>query len=208
MSNVKNPGKPPSRQARARRPRDAGATRRALVEAAARIFNGPGYFATDTNAIARAAGYAPASFYKHFDDKTSVLLAVYEDYVIEEWTGLREAMAGGGSVRSRLQRALAFIVEFHGEWTAFRTGIRAVARIEPSVAEALRYSRTRQLDLLAEATGLSPTRNRAALLLTLSIVERLADTALEGEASTPPIPRSTMLAQAERALLPLLAAAK
>ncbi|MEQ1755269.1 MAG: TetR/AcrR family transcriptional regulator [Micropepsaceae bacterium] len=208
MSNVKNQAKPPSRQARARRPRNSAATRRALVDAAAQIFNGPGYFATDTNAIARTAGYAPASFYKHFDDKTSVLLAVYEDYVVEEWNGLRETMAGGGSVRARLQRALSFIVEFHGAWTSFRTGIRAVARIEPTVAEALRHSRARQLDLLADATGLSPTRNRAALLLTLSIVERLADTVLEGEASTPAIPRSVMLAQAERALLPLLVGAK
>ena len=58
-------------------------------------------------AIAREAGYAPASFYKHFDDKTAILLAVYENYVRLEWEGLRAAMGyvGAGSLADFRQRA-------------------------------------------------------------------------------------------------------
>jgi AcrR family transcriptional regulator len=186
------------------RPRNAALTRKALIAAAAAIFNSTGYFATDTNAIARRAGYAPGSFYKHFPDKAAILLAVYEDYVRREWEGLHAAMGQEASLRTRLRRALAFILEFHGEWAAFRTGLRTVARLEPAVAEALKSSRTRQLDLLAAATGMQHQRHRAALLLVLAIVERLAETAQEGEAATPPVKRETILEHTERALLTLL----
>lgn len=203
MNNVKVTSRRPSRPARSR-PRNPAVTRDALVTAAARIFNRQGYFATDTNAIARAAGYAPASFYKHFADKTEILLAVYEDYVRREWVGLENAMGTQVALRQRLTRALVFIVAFHGEWSAFRTTLRAVARIEPAVAEALKESRARQLGHLAAATGLSPQRDRAALLMVLGIVERLADTVLEAEASTPPIGRDVILDEAERALLALI----
>lgn len=186
------------------RPRNPAATREALMTAAARIFNREGYFATDTNAIARAAGYAPASFYKHFADKAAILLAVYEDYVRQEWAGLEAAMAGETVLQKRLRRALGFIIGFHGEWSAFRTTLRAVARIEPAVAEALKASRARQIGYLAAATGLSAQRHRATLLMILGIVERLAETVLDAEATSPPIRREVLLEEAERALLALV----
>ena len=43
-------------------------TRERLVAAAAAVFNRDGYHGTDSNRLARAAGYAPATFYKHFPD--------------------------------------------------------------------------------------------------------------------------------------------
>jgi AcrR family transcriptional regulator len=186
------------------RPRNPAATREALMTAAARIFNREGYFATDTNAIARAAGYAPASFYKHFADKAAILLAVYEDYVRREWAGLEAAMAGETALQKRLRRALGFIIGFHGDWSAFRTTLRAVARIEPAVAEALKASRARQIGYLAAATGLSAQRHRATLLMILGIVERFAETVLDAEATSPPIRREVLLEEAERALLALV----
>ena len=203
MDNVKRRQRT-ARTSQKPRPRNPAATREALMTAAARIFNREGYFATDTNAIARAAGYAPASFYKHFADKAAILLAVYEDYVRREWAGLEAAMAGETMLQKRLRRALSFILGFHGEWSAFRTTLRAVARIEPAVAEALRASRARQLSYLAAATGLSAQRHRATLLMILGIVERLAETVLDAEATSPPIRRDVLLEEAERALLALV----
>ncbi len=50
-------------------------TRDRLVAAAARAFNRAGYHGTDSNRIARAAGYAPATFYKHFADKRAIFVA-------------------------------------------------------------------------------------------------------------------------------------
>ncbi|MGG6497807.1 UNVERIFIED_CONTAM: TetR/AcrR family transcriptional regulator, partial [Bacteroidetes bacterium 56_B9] len=57
---------------RARKARDPQESRRALVEAAAQIFNTVGYFGTDTNRIAKAAGYTPGTFYTHFPDKRAI----------------------------------------------------------------------------------------------------------------------------------------
>ena len=203
MDNVKRRERT-ARTSQKPRPRNPAATREALMTAAARIFNREGYFATDTNAIARAAGYAPASFYKHFADKAAILLAVYEDYVRREWAGLEAAMTGETVLQKRLRRALGFIIGFHGEWSAFRTTLRAVARIEPAVAEALKASRARQIGYLAAATGLSAQRHRATLLMILGIVERLAETVQDAEATSPPIRREVLLEEAERALLALV----
>jgi len=44
-------------------------TRQDLVEAAIAEFETVGFEGTNTNRIARAAGYAPQTFYRHFDDK-------------------------------------------------------------------------------------------------------------------------------------------
>lgn len=190
-----NPDRRP--KARSARTRDPAATRAALVAAAAKAFNGPGYFATDSNAIAAAAGYAPGSFYKHFRDKADILLAVYEAYGAAEWEGLHRALEGGRQ-RARLRNAIEFIADFHAKWSVFRMGIRAVARMEPSVAEALQQSRAKQLGLLAEAAGLSLTRKRAELALILGIVERLSETINDGG------DRDAVLDAAERAIGALL----
>ena len=63
-------------------------TRRALIEAAARIFNSAGYHSTDSNRIAREAGYAPGTFYVHFPDKLAIFLEVYESWVSAEWSSI------------------------------------------------------------------------------------------------------------------------
>lgn len=204
MVRVNTPKSRPSRRAAAGRPRNPAVTRSALVAAAAGLFTDPGYFATDTNAIARAAGYAPASFYKHFSDKTEVLLAVYADYVAQEWMGLQNALSQPGNTRERLRSALAFILGFHQAWSALRTGIRAVARIEPTVAKALKSSREAQVELLSAATGLPVDGHKADLLVILGIVEKLAETASDAESGTPPVSTEEVLAATERALLPLL----
>ena len=49
-------------------------TRSALLHAAEQIFREVGYYGTDSNRIARAAGYAPATFYKHFENKLEIFL--------------------------------------------------------------------------------------------------------------------------------------
>jgi hypothetical protein len=97
-----------------------------------------------------------------------------------------------------LRQAIAFIADFHAKWSVFRLGIRAVARMESSVAEALQQSRVKQLALLADASGLSLARKRAELALILGIVERLSETLSEGG------DRDAVLDAAERAIGALL----
>ena len=74
-------------------------TRRALIEAAAKIFNSAGYHGTDSNRIAREAGYAPGTFYVHFADKLAIFLEVYETWVSAEWSSIEAILKSSGSAR-------------------------------------------------------------------------------------------------------------
>src|SRR5215813_7281496 len=73
------------------------ATRARILAAAARELNRRGFHGTDSNRIARAAGYAPGTFYKHFTDKTDVFLAVYDAWVRTEWAAIGRAVDRGAA---------------------------------------------------------------------------------------------------------------
>src|SRR5580658_6973445 len=78
----------PHVRSRPSRNRQPNKTREALLEAAARIFNSVGYYGTDSNRIAREAGYAPGTFYVHFADKLEIFLEVYRGWVESEWQAI------------------------------------------------------------------------------------------------------------------------
>src|SRR5713226_3801558 len=63
-----------------------------LIAAAAKEFNTRGFHGTDTNRIARRAGFAPQTFYRHFADKTAIFLAVYERWWKDESAALQSVL--------------------------------------------------------------------------------------------------------------------
>ena len=65
----------------------ADATHTRLIETATSVFNDVGYWGTDSNVLAKAAGYAPGTFYRHFPDKRAIFLAAYSHSVHSEWAG-------------------------------------------------------------------------------------------------------------------------
>ena len=65
-----------------RGPRAAAENRRALVAAAREVFAESGIDAP-LSAVARRAGVGQGSLYRHFPDRTSLALAVFEDNVVE-----------------------------------------------------------------------------------------------------------------------------
>ena len=54
----------------------APSTGEKLIAAAAAEFDDHGFLGTDTNKIARRAGFAPQTFYRWHKDKTAIFLAV------------------------------------------------------------------------------------------------------------------------------------
>ncbi len=64
-------------------PRDAGATRQRLLRAALRLFTEQGYHGTTTPALARAAGIAEGTIYRHFPSKERLFRAVWR--ATHEW---------------------------------------------------------------------------------------------------------------------------
>src|SRR5262249_58732590 len=92
---------PPTRASSTPRPRRGmpHETRSRLIAAAAKLFNRVGFYGTDSNQIAHAAGYSTGVFYKHFKDKREIFLAAYEEWSIAEWRQVATIMAGGGAER-------------------------------------------------------------------------------------------------------------
>src|SRR5580704_19746671 len=105
------------------RHRQPDKTRRALIEAAARIFNSDGYHGTDSNRIAREAGYAPGTFYVHFPDKLAIFLDVYENWVSAEWSSIEAILKSGGSTRAIRMRLSRAVLEHHRKWRTFRASL-------------------------------------------------------------------------------------
>ena len=86
-------------------------TRQALIAAAARVFLERGFARATTKEIARAAGVAEGSIYRHFDDKYAlfheVFLAVAGD-TVEELAHFSER-AGRATLRENLERLLQLL---------------------------------------------------------------------------------------------------
>ncbi len=153
------------------------ATRERIVRAAAEVFNDVGYDGTDTNRIARAAGYSPGTFYKHFEDKRSVFLAVYEEWVAREWRDVTAVIAAAGTVDERAARIVDIFLEHHRRWRGFRASLRALVPVDEHVRAFYRAQRVKQLELLARSNRAS--REEDALLL--FAIERTADACAEDE---------------------------
>ena len=167
----------PTRSPRRRKVTDKGKpTSALLVEAAAAEFNDSGFDGTDSNKIARRAGFAPQTFYRWFEGKEEVFLQVYDRWRREEFTAISRLLAAGAS-DDVLAKAL---VKHHKAYLRFRRSLRQLSLESSVVRDARAKSR---LDQLAALRRLIPGANldnaqMAALLLQM---ERLADALAEGE---------------------------
>jgi len=172
------------------------ATRERLVAAAARVFNRDGYHGTDSNRIAREAGYAPGSFYKHFADKRAIFLAAYEAWVTAEWDGIDVAVRRGGSINTVVTRIVDLVLAFHRRWRGFRRSLRVLVATDPAVRRAHRRQRNRQLRLLEELRRrrARPGEREADAMLLLTL-ERVGDAIAEGELRDLRLDRTRVLTQ-------------
>jgi AcrR family transcriptional regulator len=154
-------------------------TRARLVAAAAQELEHRGFFGTDTNRIARAAGYAPGTFYKHFEDKQAIFLAVYDEWIAKQWDGVATIAADAKTPAEKAARIGDHVIDHHRAWPGLRASLRALVVLEPEVRKAFRKSRKRQLAIMAELGLPDPLANEMLLLE----VERIADAIADGELS-------------------------
>jgi AcrR family transcriptional regulator len=176
------PGLARAAEGRPRRGPPAGPRQR-LIAAAAEVINRDGYFGTDSNAIARAAGYAPATFYKHFVDKRAILLAAYEGWVATEWQHI-DAVQRSAPAGQRARALTAWILAHHRRWRGLRASLLGLVGADPMVRDFYVAQRRRQLDLLRALRDVrrirADDRERDALLL--YSFERACDALASGEA--------------------------
>jgi AcrR family transcriptional regulator len=152
-------------------------TRRRIVMAAAQVFEDHGYFATDTNRIAAAAGYAAGTFYKHFVDKRAVFLAVYEEWVSAEWAQIGDIIGRGAPPAETAEAIADAVIAHHRAWPRFRASLRALIALDDEVKQHHRGWRRRQLSMVSGRGGPG-----AALLLL--VAERIGDAIADGEAAS------------------------
>jgi AcrR family transcriptional regulator len=207
----------PARELRRVRPRRGAPedTRARLTAAAAEAFNRHGFHHVDSNRIAKEAGYAAGTFYKHFADKRAVFLAAYEAWVTTEWNAIGAELATPQPPRALAERILTLVLEHHQRWRGLRASMAALLVEDAEVRAFHRAQRRRQLDLLAALRGAGPAAARNAAeartaeddALLLFTLERTCDAIANGETKDLGLDRDRLLAllreRIEPALLPV-----
>lgn len=157
-----------------------GKTAECLIDAAIDEFNSAGFHGTDTNRIARRAGFAPQTFYRWFDDKMGVFLAAYRRWEEEENSTI-SSLLDRGATPAKVATAL---IAHHRKYKIFRRSLRHISLEDERARQARAESRVRQLARLraalpagAPAHGMTD----AALAAWLLQLERLCDAAAEDE---------------------------
>jgi AcrR family transcriptional regulator len=171
-------------------------TRARLVAAAAELFNRDGYLGTDSVRIARAAGYASGTFYKHFADKRAALLAAYEGWVDAEWRAVEDEVAAGGSAREIADRIVRLVSELHQRWRGLRAALATLLAADAGARRFHRDQRRRQLAMVSalrrqRGKRPRPAEQDAVLLYTL---ERTCDAVAAGELRDLALDRDATLA--------------
>lgn len=155
-------------------------TKTLLLEAAAAEFNEGGFSGTDTNRIARRAGFAPQTFYRWFKDKIEIFIAVYQTWEDVERRTLGRLLADNATTKQLIDA----LVAHHRDYKVFRRSLRLLSLDDETVRRARAASRVRQIAQLQEWRGKSgryKDADDAALATLLLQMERLADALAEQE---------------------------
>jgi AcrR family transcriptional regulator len=153
--------------------RDPAATRAAFVRAAWQEFEERGFEGTQSNRIARRAGYAPQTFYRHFTDKVDILIAVYADWIADEHRDL--AAAVDSRERARV------LLRHHRATLKVRRMMRTLAVTEERARAARARTRLFHIAFLRKNLPHAADMSDADLARSLLVLERVADACAEGE---------------------------
>jgi AcrR family transcriptional regulator len=159
-----------------RRPTPERPTKLVLIDAAKKEFQQHGFGGTDTNKIARRAGFSPRTFYRWFDDKTAIFLAVYAAWVEEEYSRLDELRAQGATESAFIDSVIAH----HRAYHIFRRSLRQLTVEDSQVRAARATSRLEQIERIKSRYQPLPLTT-AQIALFLLQYERLCDGLADGE---------------------------
>ena len=176
--------RPKTRAGADRPPRGSPAkTRERLIRAAAAQFNRFGFHGTDSNTIAKEAGYATGTFYKHFRDKREIFFSAYESWLAAEWNDIGDELSGMQDAGETAQRIVELCIKYHTEWRGLRASLMELVFSDPEARKFFMKQRHQQLDLMAEIRRrlALPPRTREQDAIHLFMTERLFDAIGQGE---------------------------
>lgn len=158
-------------------------TRARLIQTAAQIFNRLPYWETDSNQIAKEAGYSTGSFYRHFKDKREIFVAAYREWVAEEWSNVESHVLAGQSPADSIDRAADALIEHHRRWRVFRGNLRALVTYDDELRElthALRREQLQKMTLLRVMLGDEPCLPERDAIHAM-MFERVCDALADGD---------------------------
>lgn len=150
-------------------------TRTRLLQAAMGEFIEAGFAGTDTNRIARRAGFSPQTFYRWFADKTAAFIEV-----LLVWEELETALLCS-ILEAREVDAASMAdacVESFKPFLTFRRNLRAVIASHPEIRAVRAAGRGRLLDALAQ---INARLNREELGSVVIQIEQLCEALAQGE---------------------------
>jgi AcrR family transcriptional regulator len=146
------------------------------VEAAAAEFNEHGFDGTDTNRIARRAGFAPQTFYRWFGDKLAIFIEVYNLWQEQEAAVLDRLLAENAP---DIRLVDAFVAH-HRAFLIFRRSLRQLSLENDAMRAARAKSRRNQIARIRQWNP-KGKRDASQLAAVLFQLERLTDALAEGE---------------------------
>lgn len=159
-------------------------TRARLTRTAAQIFNRVPYWETDTNTIAREAGYSTGTFYRHFKDKREIFIAAYREWVAEEWAQVEAQVEPGQEPAQTIDRVADALIEHHRRWRVFRGNLRALVTYDDELREltqALRREQLEKMGVLRLRQGQQASRTLESDAVHSMMFERVCDGIADGD---------------------------
>ena len=145
----------------------------ALVEAARLEFEEHGFIGTNTNAIAKRAGYAPQTFYRHFPNKRAIFIAVYNRWTEEEDRAL--------AVSHSSEDIAEALITHHKRYRVFRRSLRMLTVEDDEVGSARSKARLAQIAAIRTRSNVFSSLTLADQVEKLLTIERICDAAADGE---------------------------
>jgi AcrR family transcriptional regulator len=155
----------------------APSTGEKLIAAAAAEFDDHGFLGTDTNKIARRAGFAPQTFYRWHKDKTAIFLAVMAAREPEELNLIGWLLVGDAPEPARLEAA----IEQRRQRRNYRRSLAWLSLEDPAVRAALAAARSRRIAQAKAWAPASVALEDGWIATALITLDRLIDAIAEGE---------------------------
>lgn len=159
-------------------------TRARLIRTAADVFNQAPYWETDSNQIAKAAGYSTGTFYRHFKDKRAIFVAAYEEFVAEEWSNIETQIEPGQTPSESIDRAADALIAHHRRWRVFRGNLRALTTYDDELRQLTLRLRREQLDKIQALKRLRGGGIELGIegdAITAMMFERVCDAIADGD---------------------------
>jgi|SRR5579875_153095 AcrR family transcriptional regulator len=115
-------------------------TRQQIIDATERIIQAKGIARATTKEIAREAGYAEGTLYKHFESKEDLFLSALQQHLPSFIEALGESVAGQGTPRANLEQIAQAAIDYYDRLiplaTAFFADADLLVRYRQALAQA------------------------------------------------------------------------